>query len=151
MWKSRAALASILLAGSMSASAITTNLGPLGTEGFGNFLPVGGAVFSDTFIFSLNDSKTINGLMGWSGINTIGLVLQDSGGDTLGIDTTPASFSFDLTPGFYTLNVVGFGATPSSFYGGLVTAVPEPETYALMLAGLGMVGFLAGRRKKEEE
>jgi hypothetical protein len=29
-----------------------------------------------------------------------------------------------------------------------VTAVPEPETYALMLAGLGLVGFAARRRKQ---
>jgi len=28
-----------------------------------------------------------------------------------------------------------------------VAAVPEPETYAMMLAGLGLVGFLARRRK----
>ena len=29
-----------------------------------------------------------------------------------------------------------------------VTAVPEPETYALMLAGLGAIGFIGRRRKK---
>jgi len=30
---------------------------------------------------------------------------------------------------------------------GLVIAVPEPETYAMMLAGLGLIGFSASRRK----
>jgi len=28
-----------------------------------------------------------------------------------------------------------------------VTAVPEPETYAMMLAGLGLIGTIARRRK----
>ncbi len=32
---------------------------------------------------------------------------------------------------------------------GLVSAVPEPETYAMLLAGLGMIGFMARRRKNE--
>ena len=32
-----------------------------------------------------------------------------------------------------------------------VSAVPEPETYAMILAGLGLMGFVARRRKQEQE
>ena len=42
------------------------------------------------------------------------------------------------------------GAKPGGSFGGALTitsAVPEPETYALMLAGLGVMGFIAMRRK----
>lgn len=35
-------------------------------------------------------------------------------------------------------------STTETFY---VRAVPEPETYALMIAGLGLVGYIARRRK----
>ena len=37
--------------------------------------------------------------------------------------------------------------TPNSRLFVLTTPVPEPETYALMLAGLGLVGFMVRRRK----
>jgi hypothetical protein len=30
-----------------------------------------------------------------------------------------------------------------------VSVVPEPETYALMLAGLGIMGFVARRRRAD--
>ena len=29
----------------------------------------------------------------------------------------------------------------------LATTIPEPETYALMLAGLGLIGFVGWRQK----
>jgi hypothetical protein len=40
------------------------------------------------------------------------------------------------------------GGLPSPLPFAQVAAIPEPETYALMLAGLGVVGFAARRNKK---
>lgn len=36
----------------------------------------------------------------------------------------------------------------SSAFGVTVSAVPEPESYAMLLAGLGLIGFMAHRRKQ---
>lgn len=53
-------------------------------------------------------------------------------------------------------HVLTFGAFErSDSYGGSldnisVTAVPEPETYAMFLAGLGMMGFIANRRRQRQ-
>jgi len=45
-----------------------------------------------------------------------------------------------------------FSGGPESFpvynLGTAVTPIPKPETYALMLAGLGAMGFIARRRKQ---
>ena len=38
------------------------------------------------------------------------------------------------------------GLSHASLYGGVTAPIPEPETYALMLAGLAVVGFIARRR-----
>ena len=41
----------------------------------------------------------------------------------------------------------GQGLSHATLYGG-VPAVPEPETYALLVAGLAAVGFMSRRRRK---
>lgn len=48
----------------------------------------------------------------------------------------------------YSLHL-GYSATGAGHYDGRlqVSAVPEPETYGMMLAGLGLMGFVARRRK----
>lgn len=42
--------------------------------------------------------------------------------------------------------IFGFGTTSG---GVLVPAIPEPETYAMLLAGLGLLGFMGRRRKQK--
>jgi hypothetical protein len=39
------------------------------------------------------------------------------------------------------------GALPTAFIGNTVSPIPEPGTYAMFLAGLGLLGFMAYRRK----
>lgn len=59
--------------------------------------------------------------------------------------------TYSLTSGKLVIDWVGVGTGPenytATFNVNAVTAVPEPETYALMLGGLGLLGFMARRRK----
>lgn len=59
--------------------------------------------------------------------------------------TTSADHSINL---IYDLGTIANGQTVSIGYSYVFALVPEPETYALMLAGLAAVGFVAGRRRK---
>jgi hypothetical protein len=56
----------------------------------------------------------------------------------LGMADIPVYYGFTASNGL---------ATDGHFVTSGVPAVPEPETYAMMLAGLGLMGFIARRRK----
>ena len=86
--------------------------------------------------------------------NNLELYSSDTGeffGD-LSFDTNASTAHFNnLAAGNYFYEVYGYnngrGNSHVSFSSTFVNAVPEPETYALMLVGLGVMGFIARRRK----
>ncbi|MGH8668531.1 MAG: FxDxF family PEP-CTERM protein [Burkholderiales bacterium] len=54
-----------------------------------------------------------------------------------------------IAAGDYDLRVAGelAGITGGAYAGHITLAIPEPETYAMLLAGLALMGFVARRRK----
>jgi hypothetical protein len=66
------------------------------------------------------------------------------------IEITEDSFNDNGKGYFFTADIYGptVGGGNATFpVGSNVAPIPEPETYALMLAGLGFVGFMSRRRK----
>jgi hypothetical protein len=119
-------------AGSQTFSVTTPNAvnPPFGTFQFGiacasNCSPGGSAGgYNDPLSFTVANATVADFL-----------VLSTNAG-SLG----PAYFASDV---IWTADTQSLGATGAIG----VTAVPEPETYALLLAGLGAVGFMAKRRR----
>ena len=108
----------------------------------------GGASGDVAKIFASYGGVTIANILGFSfdlyntGTHTV-VSTGTGSGDTLSIAPT------SLTAGNYEFRVGGNGIGMfGGSYGGTVTvtAVPEPESYALFLAGLGLMGFIARRR-----
>jgi hypothetical protein len=64
--------------------------------------------------------------------------------------------SFTWTTNDFTFSGQQIGAANAKFtsavltYAAAVTPVPEPETYAMLLAGLGLMGAIARRRKNKQ-
>jgi hypothetical protein len=82
----------------------------------------------------------------------VGLGITKTGGATLGSILAPGSFSFDAAvAGSYTAvvgGVVGAGPIPIGTYGVTIAAIPEAETWAMMLVGMGLVGWQLRRKVK---
>jgi len=137
-----------------------------------------GATFADHFTFSVTGTMPMNfdaivssiSRTADTGLDFSALSLYRVGGGTgtggTGADTLITSgtslqtgsmdvwtlSSDNLQAGDYYLLVSGnlVSDTAGSFGGAVMLApVPEPETYGMMLAGLGVLGFLARRRKQQ--
>jgi hypothetical protein len=80
------------------------------------------------------------------------IISSNSGSATI---TTLASSANLVMNGTYTYQITGNSIGAAGYTGIIaltnlptVPAVPEPETYAMLLAGLGMMGMIARRRQK---
>lgn len=123
------------------ASGTLTNASALGTSIFG---PVGVGALTFTFTDTFTATSVSNG----------GPVTPYTSYVVLGSFTQAGVFTPYTAGGLYQI-VLGFndGLTVDADYDDMVVglnvaAVPEPETYALILAGLGAIGFIARRRKQ---
>jgi len=85
---------------------------------------------NDGNVFLLNPTTLVNTMIASGG----------SRGDYVGVDSTNGTLFLTQTDSVYRL-----GCGPSCFF---TPPVPEPETYALLLAGLGCLGVVARRRRR---
>lgn len=64
---------------------------------------------------------------------------------------TQFTYNFVATGGATDISFVNTAGAPMALDNvSLTTAVPEPESYAMLLAGLGAVGFISRRRKQQQ-
>ena len=113
--------------------------------------------FTDTFTFTQPGitSASVSVVTIGAGVADIDFISAMLNGQPLTLTTDAGGFvelmytpsSLALT-GPLTLTIKGTSGSNASYSGTLnVTAVPEPESYALLLAGLGVLGFVARRRR----
>lgn len=136
-----------------------------GSAGF-NRTPVGAGVFTDTYTFLLagaaylTTGSVTSSQVGSQDIDFTSIRIMQGATTfaTFANNGTDAQEFYALSPtllaaGAYSLVINGMQSADGASYGGnlavAVAAVPEPETYALLLAGLGVLGFVARRRRQE--
>ena len=126
--------------------------------------------FTDRILFSTSSpfyASFLDNFNNFSNFASLTASLYSTTGPTLVHAATPntpvapfawtsSSPSSALGAGSYEVRLVGqmsasISPSPTGESGGLVlAAIPEPETYAMMLAGLGLMGLVARRRKQKD-
>jgi len=165
-------LKSLVLAASLAFAAMSVNAAPtisvdtapsLNEEhyDFGNTSL--SPSFADYIAVSFGGIRDLVGAISGTSTGTIdflkfNIVSFDKGTTvaTGSIDNSKVKFAFadlestSLAGGSYWLYVTGTKTGSTASYSGSISAispVPEAETYSMMLAGLGLMGFVARRRK----
>jgi len=168
-------IATVLLGLAASASATAISWGPHDAPAESNLAYVSSGSFSDVYSFSLASAEQTTSSV--VSLNLLSIYAITGGNYSLFMDTGAAgpdagdalegSWSFDGTTGStsHTVNLAagnyyyvvtgmasgtGDGARNAGIYNiaSTITPVPEPESYALMLAGLAVMGGICSRRSK---
>lgn len=134
-------------------NALNANGDWKGIEGLASFeIKTIGAVSNLDLTGWTDVSKALSANGCASGNSTGGCFTHDGGAQAL---SNNMSFNIDYTGTLDLsaphLKVLFTGADQGNGHGNLLSQtvpVPEPSTYALMLAGLGIVGFMGRRRNK---
>lgn len=127
-------------------------------------LSAGGPI-SDTFAFTLSVQSnlassvtTLGSITGGSyslysvGLDTIAGTPDDVAFGTWAFSGAPVVHTVNVVAGSYFYEVTGTASGLSGYSinsAASPTPVPEPETYALLAAGLGVIGFVASRRRRD--
>jgi hypothetical protein len=127
-----------------------------------NFTSLAGESFVATVLAAIGDATSFLDLAFSTSFAGSGLDISFACTDALGCDDVGAgesrSFRVDITgvsAGIYDFSVFARGVDAveldSITVTGGVVAVPEPSTYALMLGGLGVVGWMTHRRRRQSD
>jgi hypothetical protein len=164
MMLKQVSVAAALLAASSASMAVTYNIGtlPLAPTVYSNTASVAPGSFSDTynFVFPMTGvlasaSAVSIQLQGLLDIRNLKVDLFDSSNTLIAAGASGMSSSVSNVPllggasYYYTVTGTATGLVGGAYaFIASASPIPEPGTYAMMLAGLAAVGFLALRRRE---